>query len=32
MSPFLSVYFARTGWQQPVQVNIDILRGLHFTP
>lgn len=30
MSPFLSAYFARTGWQQPVQVNIDTLRGLHL--
>ena len=30
MSPFLSAYFARTGWQQPVQVDIDTLRGLHL--
>ena len=30
MSPFLSAYFARTGWQQPVQVNIDTLRWLHL--
>ena len=28
MSPFLSAYFARTGWQQPVQVDIDTLRAL----
>lgn len=31
MSPFLSAYFARTGWQQPVQVNIDTLRGCIYT-
>lgn len=31
MSPFLSAYFARTGWQQPVQVDIDTLRGCIYT-
>jgi hypothetical protein len=30
MSPFLSAYFARTGWQQPVSVDIDTLRALHL--
>lgn len=30
MSPFLSAYFARTGWQQPVTLDIDTLRGLHL--
>ncbi len=30
MTPFLSAYFARTGWQQPVSVDIDTLRALHL--
>lgn len=28
--PISECLFARTGWQQPVQVNIDTLRGLHL--
>lgn len=31
MSPFLSAYFARIGWQQPVSVDIDTLRALHLS-
>ena len=30
MTPFLTEYFARTGWQQPVSVDIDTLRALHL--
>ncbi|WP_391487415.1 N-hydroxyarylamine O-acetyltransferase [Leclercia tamurae] len=30
MTPFLSAYFARTGWQQPVSVDINTLRALHL--
>ena len=30
MTPFLTAYFARTGWQQPVAVDIDTLRALHL--
>lgn len=31
MSPFLSAYFSRIGWQQPVSVDIDTLRALHLS-
>ena len=30
MTPFLTEYFARTGWQQPVSVDIETLRALHL--
>lgn len=30
MTPFLTAYLARTGWQQPVSADIATLRGLHL--